>query len=260
MRDQPSLPAPAANLPAEIRVIAHRGASAYAPENTLASLREAHRRGCRWVEFDVKLSSDGVAVLGHDETLERTTSGRGKLRDKSVRELEELDAGSWFDERFAREPLPSLAKVMELLGELGLAANVEIKPCQGRERETGERVAREIREGWSRNLPLPLLSSFSEEALAAAAETLPEAPRGLVRRHPGAEWLDTVRRLGCSSLHVWHGALTRALVRRAKEAGLLILVFTVNDPVRARRLFDQGVDAVFSDCPDRIQQAFPGTQ
>ncbi len=167
------------------RLIAHRGGGALAPENTLAGLRTAASLGYRGVEFDVMLSADGTPVLIHDETLERTTDGRGRVADASDAELARLDAGSWHGEQFAGEPLPSFGDAAELCLALGLWANVEIKPSAGREAETGRKVAQAARELWAGAAP-PLLSSFSLEALAAARDAAPELPRGCCssRRRP----------------------------------------------------------------------------
>ena len=121
-------------------VIGHRGAAAAAPENTLASLRKAKELGASWVEFDVKLTRDGVPILMHDERLERTTNGRGEVAQATLAELQELDAGGWFGPAFRGERVPTFEAALGLCAELGLGINVEIKPCPGREAETA-RVA-----------------------------------------------------------------------------------------------------------------------
>ena len=170
------------------RLIAHRCGGALAPENTLAGLRVAAELGYRGAEFDVMLSGDGTPVLIHDETLERTTDGRGRVADMSDAELARLDAGGWHGPQFAGEPLPSFGDAAELCQALGLWANVEIKPSRGQEAETGRKVALEARELWA-GLPPPLLSSFSLEALEAARAAAPELPRGLLFVAPPADWL-----------------------------------------------------------------------
>ena len=178
----------------------HRCGGALAPENTLAGLRKAAELGYRAVEFDVMLSADGTPVLIHDETLERTTDGHGRVDETSDAELARLDAGSRHGAQFAGEPVPSFGDAAELCLALGLWANVEIKPSVGHETETGRRVALETRDLWS-GLPPPLLSSFSLEALTAAREAVPELPRGLLVEAPPADWLGLLRRLDCISLH-----------------------------------------------------------
>src|SRR3990167_7450135 len=109
-------------------VIAHRGASAYAPENTLAAFRKAHDLGIQWIEFDVMLSADHVPIIFHDNLLDRTTNGRGEVGDFSFKALHELDAGAWFNPKFSGEHIPSLQDTVAFLRQTGMAANIEIKP------------------------------------------------------------------------------------------------------------------------------------
>src|SRR5687767_2537589 len=108
-------------------VIAHRGASFYAPENTMAAFRKAAQLGVNWVEFDVVATKDGMPVVFHDDELNRTTNGVGMLSDYSHAYLQTLDAGSWFDARFAGETIPTLAQVLTFLAEMKLNANIELK-------------------------------------------------------------------------------------------------------------------------------------
>ncbi|GBD44740.1 Glycerophosphodiester phosphodiesterase, cytoplasmic [bacterium HR40] len=239
----------------EIPVIGHRGAAAWAPENTLAGLREAKRRGCRWVEFDVKLTRDRIPVLLHDERLERTTSGRGRARDLDAAEFRQLDAGRWFDSRFAGEPVPTLADAIALLHELDLDANIEIKPCRGREAETAEVVARQVLRLWPAERPVPLFSSFSEEALAVARRIAPEIPRGLLREAPGRNWQDRLVALDCVTLHLDHRRVSLKALRAMREAGVAVLLYTVNDPARAAQLLEAGAAGLFSDVPDLLLAA-----
>ena len=238
------------------RLIAHRCGGALAPENTLAGLRVAAGLGWRAVEFDVMLSADGTPVLIHDETLERTTDGRGRVADTSDAELARLDAGSWFGPQFAGEPLPSFGDAAELCQALGLWANVEIKPASGCEVETGRKVAQEARELWA-GLPAPLLSSFSVEALEAAGAAAPELPRGLLVDAPPTDWRDWLHRLGCVSLHCSGLHVSRQLLDETRAAGVPLLVYTINDPADAELLLRLGVAALFTDRLDLIppQQA-----
>ncbi len=237
------------------RLIAHRCGGALAPENTLAGLRKAAELGYRAVEFDVMLSADGTPVLIHDETLERTTDGRGRVDETSDAELARLDAGSRHGAQFAGEPVPSFGDAAELCQALGLWANVEIKPSAGHETETGRRVALETRELWS-GQPPPLLSSFSLEALAAAREAAPELPRGLLVEAPPADWLGLLRRLDCISLHCRGYGVSPQLLGEARAAGVPLLAYTVNDPEEAGLLLHAGVAAVFTDRLDLIPPDF----
>ena len=228
------------------RIVAHRCGGALAPENTLAGLRIAARLGCRGVEFDAMLSADGVPVLIHDETLERTTDGRGEVARHSLAELRCRDAGSRHAPAFRGEPLPTLEEALRLCEDLGLWANVEIKPSVGRERETGTAVGRLLASCWNGH---GVVSSFSEPALLAARTCLPEAPIALLVAAPPDDWLARLRRLGCVALHCSadHGL---AVAIQAAAAGVPLACYTTNDRSEGERLLAAGVAAVCTDRPD----------
>jgi glycerophosphoryl diester phosphodiesterase len=204
------------------------------------------------VEFDAKLSGDGQIVLFHDETLERTTNGAGRVADMSLKDLRALDAGAWFGEPFRGERIPTLSEALVALGELGLGANVEIKPDPGREEETAEAVARTLRREWPRNLPPPIISSFKTESLLAASALLSDCPHALIVDDVPDDWRDCLAALACTALHCTGEGLTRELAREIRAAGYALRCYTINDVDTARKLFDWGVEAVFSDYPDRI--------
>lgn len=233
-------------------VIGHRGAAGYAPENTVASLRAAAALGVRWVEFDAKLAGDGQVVLFHDERLERTTDGAGRVADLPLEDLRALDAGAWFEERFRGERIPTLSEALAALGALGLGANVEIKPDAGREAETGDAVGRTLAREWPRALPPPILSSFASGALGAAIGHVPDAPRALLVVDVPADWRRRVTGFGCDALHCAASGLTGDVAAAIRAAGYGLRCYTVNDAAIARELFDWGVEAVFSDFPDQI--------
>ena len=179
------------------RAIAHRGAGKLAPENTLAAFRHGAPFGYRMFEFDVKLSGDGVAVLLHDATLNRTTNGHGRLDALTLGQIAQLDAGSWHSPAYAGEPVPTLAAIARYLRANGYLANIEIKPVPGAEWRTGAAVALDARTLWADADVPPLLSSFSEEALAAARDAAPELPRALLLDKLPGDWLDRLRALDC---------------------------------------------------------------
>jgi len=238
------------------RIIAHRGGGALAPENTLAGLRRAASLGYSAVEFDVMLSRDGVPVLMHDETLDRTTNGRGAVAATPYATLAALDAGSKFGAPFAGEPIPTFAAAAKLCIELGLWANVEIKPARGHARETARAAASLAAAVWRAAETAPLLSSFDEDALAAAREAAPQLPRGLLTERVPADWRSGLERHGCVSLNCDHAHLREADARAIKGAGYGLACYTVNDPDAARRLFAWGVDAIFTDRLDLLGPDF----
>jgi glycerophosphoryl diester phosphodiesterase len=238
------------------RVLGHRGGGTLAPENTLAGLRTASNYGFGGAEFDAKLTRDGVAILMHDDTLDRTTNGRGPVAQADWAALQGLDAGSWYDARFAGQTIPTLEAALSLCGELGLWPNVEIKPCPGRERETGTLVAREVQRQW-RGDPFPLLSSFSPASLEAARDEAPRLPRGLLMGDVPDDWREQVNQLGCFSLHCHHRAVSQALLVQAIAADIPVLCYTVNRPDLVSKLLSRGVSAIVTDRLDLIPPGGP---
>jgi glycerophosphoryl diester phosphodiesterase len=228
------------------RIIAHRCGGALTPENTLAGLRLAARLGCRGVEFDAMLDADGVPVLMHDQTLERTTSGTGRVADMSPAQRARIDAGVRHHSAFIGEPLPTLDQALHLCAALGLWANVEIKPTTGQESETGHVVARHAA---AAACPI-LFSSFSPEALTAAAAEAPHVPRALVIGTIPEDWRERLEALGAMALHTSARRLTEQMLREVRDAGVPLACYTVNRRDDAERLLAQGVNAVFTDRPD----------
>jgi len=231
-------------------LIAHRGGGRLAPENTLAAMRVGAAMGYGMVEFDVKLSRDGVPFLLHDDTVDRTTDGRGAAAGMTFGELAQLDAGAWHSAAFAGEPLATLRAVARQTLAANVASNVEIKPSPGHDAATGREVALAVRDLWRGAAPPPLISSFSEPALAAARAAAPELPRGLLLDKLPADWLERLERHDCTALHVNQRLLTAGLAARVREAGYRLAAYTVNDPARARNLREWGVDSIFTDALD----------
>jgi glycerophosphoryl diester phosphodiesterase len=234
------------------RVIGHRGAAGHAPENTLAGFRRAKLFGIRWVEFDVALTRDNEPVLLHDETVNRTTDGKGRLAEMTLGHLQQLDAGAWHSAEFAGERVPTLTEAFAALHELGLGANIEIKPTRGREAETGAIVARLVAAAWPASLPRPLLSSFKPDALIAARDAAPSVARGYLLNRLSKGWQADATALGCVSVHCNQRSLSRQTAAEVRQAGYRLLSYTVNEAARARLLFEWGVEAVFTDYPDRL--------
>lgn len=236
-------------------LFAHRGGGYLAPENTLPGMAEAVARGFHAVEFDVKLSSDNHTFLLHDDSIDRTSNGRGLAARMTLAELQQADAGSWHGSRFAGTVFPRFAEVARYCQQHGLLANVEIKPCPGRDRETGEQVAREAAQLWAGQPVPPLLSSFSWEALVAARDAAPHLPRGWLVEEWPEDWEARLRELGCLSFNCDYLILTAERVAVIKAAGYRVMAYTVNDADRARELLSWGVDGLFTDALDSLREA-----
>lgn len=234
------------------RIIGHRGAKGLAPENTLAGFEKAAEMGVRWVEFDVKLTADNEIILMHDDDLNRTTNGKGPVAQATLEEIRKLDAGRWFSADYTGEKVPTLDEAMAALAERGMGANVEIKPCLGREAETGAAVATALARRWMNGPHPPFVSSFSKRSLAAARDAAPEVPRALLTLVFLPGWATRMEQLGCATFHVLDRLITERRVRQIREAGYRPLAFTVNDGARANDLLSWGIESVISSYPDRM--------
>ncbi|MDB5916576.1 MAG: ugpQ [Massilia sp.] len=242
------------------KVLAHRGGGKLAPENTIAALKCGLAHGFRAVEFDVMLARDGVPVVMHDPFLGRTVAGSGNVFDYDAAELAGMDAGGWFGKQFQGEPVPLFLDFAAFCKANGIWMNIEIKPAPGFERETGKVVAAATRALFADeiaagdNAQVPLLSSFSEAALAAAQEAAPDVARALLLDIIPRNWEPRARILGAVAVHTNHKHLTADLAREIKLAGFGLFCYTVNNPIRARELLLWGVDGF---CTDRIDLIGP---
>jgi glycerophosphoryl diester phosphodiesterase len=212
------------------KLFAHRGGGMLAPENTLVGMRMAASQKYQAVEFDVKLAACGTLIVMHDDTLDRTTNGKGSVAATRYEDIAKLDAGSWHAEKFSGERVPTFVALAELCIDLGLLCNVEIKPNAGQARETGEAVA-----------------AFSFEALLAAKETAPEFPRGILFEHLPADWKAQAEKLACVSVNCNHANVNVNQIQTIRGAGYRMICYTVNDVAKARKLFAWGVDGLFTD-------------
>ncbi|MDD9899374.1 MAG: glycerophosphodiester phosphodiesterase family protein [Alphaproteobacteria bacterium] len=237
------------------KVIGHRGAKGYAPENTLASIHAAADMGIEWVEVDVKLSRDNVPFLFHDDDLERCTGAAGAFAKKDAQEIAELDAGSHFGDSFIGEKVPLLEDALEVILDRGLGANLELKPCPGREKETAEAALDIATRIWPEDQPPPLISSFSHVSLETAMDMIPAWPRGLLIDDYLENWRDLVAYLDVHTININADNVTPEQVVEYMEARKTVLAYTVNAADQARMLMEWGVDGVFSDVPDEIREA-----
>jgi glycerophosphoryl diester phosphodiesterase len=227
--------------------IAHRGAGKQAPENTLAAFRLGYSYGYRMFECDVKLSADDVAYLMHDAELDRTTNGASNALGKSWAALSQLDAGSWHSAAFAGEPLATLANVAAYVKANHCCINLEIKPAPGTEAHTGAVVATQALELWKHQTTPPLLSSFSEAALAAARDAAPELPRALLITQVPDDWHAKLKALDCVALAANWKTLPDEVITEAQALGYKVLTYTVNDEDEAQRLLRLGVAGIITD-------------
>jgi glycerophosphoryl diester phosphodiesterase len=238
-------------------LIGHRGAAGLAPENTVAGIHAARAHGACWVELDVRLTRDGRPVLLHDETLERTTDGRGRVARTPLAAVRKLDAGRWFGDAFAGVRVPSLDEAIAALAQCRLGAVFEIKTSDADAARCGHVIAEAIVRGWPASQPAPILSSFDEAALIAAARAQPRLVRALLVDGLPADWRRRLRATGASAVHMAADRASPPVVRSVGAAGVRVRCYIVNDPGAAERLFAMGVSGVFTDRPDRLAGVGP---
>jgi glycerophosphoryl diester phosphodiesterase len=237
-------------------LIAHRGANVIAPENTLAAFLAAKELGAKWIEFDVMLAASGEAVVIHDETLDRTTNGTGNVCDHPYSYLKTLDAGSWFGLEFAGERIPTFKEVIVFLKQHQMAANIEIKAVEGQEEAVVKTILADIKECWTDEMALPLISSFSMPILQHVRQQAPKAMIGVLIHEWFAGWEDICKMLACTSVNLNQEIITAEKIQTIQAMNKLILSYTVNTIERAHELFTLGVNAVFTDEFERLNEYF----
>ena len=228
------------------RLIGHRGAKALAPENTLGSIRAAKDAGATWVEIDAKLAGDGVPVLMHDATLDRTTDAEGPVVALGSEELATVDAGNG-------EGVPTLAQCLALCREIGLGLDLEIKPDPG----TGPQTARAVldvlkAEGWGPEEAI-VITSFDRAALAVVQEAAPDYIRGLLLTGRPDDWREAASDLAVDAvIPGTKDVLGPEDVTAIVDGGWVPMVYTVNDPQRAKQLYDWGMASIVTDDPPAL--------
>jgi glycerophosphoryl diester phosphodiesterase len=250
-RDRPATIEAFMKLDSPTRVIAHRGFSGHAPENTLVAIRQAIEVGADMVEIDVTVTSDGHVILLHDETLDRTTDGQGLPTEKTLDEIRRLDAGSWFGPDYAGEKIPTLSEALETVKDR-ILINIEIK-SEALEHGVVPKVAALIVEHGM--LDRVVVSSFSPEALRLMKITDPAVITATLfnkELHTDRDPLEIIMEVGSHGFNISGKRLTAEMVERCHKHGIPVAVYTVNEPSEMRRLMELGVDAVFTDYPDQM--------
>ncbi|MER2116321.1 MAG: glycerophosphodiester phosphodiesterase family protein [Solibacillus isronensis] len=238
----------------QVSNVAHRGATAYSPENTIAAFNLAVDMKADYIEIDVQRSKDGELVLIHDTTVDRTTDGTGKVGDLTFEELRSLDAGSWKGEQFAGEPIPTFEEILDLYrGKVGIL--IELKAPElypGIE----EQVTAALIE---RNLDKPqnekiIIQSFNFESIKKMDQLLPKVPIGVLTSNRADTTLEALKEF--STYADWfnpsYGVVTEELVNQVHSLGMQIGSWTVRSQEAADFLFEMGVDAIISDYPDYV--------
>jgi glycerophosphoryl diester phosphodiesterase len=247
-----------ANAQYRFEIIAHRGASAYAPENTLAAFKKAIEIGATMLELDVHQTKDSQLVVIHDASANRTTNGKGKIKDLTLIEIKKLDAGSWFAKKFAGEKIPTLNEVFDNTSD-SLILLIELKYGSDEYPDIEERLIKLIHERRAEHRVI--LKSFNEDVLTRLRSLAPHLPRlkiivlqffGIIIEHGlnvGTVLDDSVHYLQ----HHWFG-LTKGFIEEAHHKGYKVFAWDVDDKERMQELIEKGIDGIETDHPDWVKE------
>jgi glycerophosphoryl diester phosphodiesterase len=229
-------------------VIAHRGASGYAPENTLAAFDRAVQLGATFIETDLHLTRDARFVAIHDTTLERTTNGKGSVHDFTLAELRRLDAGMWYDREYMGQRIPTLDEVLEFARKNDVIFYLEVKYDAAWGMHHSLAAALQKAENAARTIVI----SFDQTTLAALRRIDATTMMGLLADQPNADHVKAGLELGVRQLCPKSSLVTKELVDRAHGADLQVATWTVDDPNEMRAMIAAGVDGVMTNFPDRL--------
>lgn len=231
---------------------AHRGASAVCPENTMAAFRKALELGATGIETDVQMTKDGKLVLIHDESVKRTTNGQGLVKDYTLEEIQQLDAGFWFHEQFRGEHLPSLEELLQLTKERETIVNIELKNGIIQYPELEEKVIAMVRSfGMEDRI---VISSFNHYSLVKCKSIASEIRTGILYMEGLYQAWEYAKTARADALHANKYAVLPEWVEEAKASGIVYHPFTVNDPEEMKRLIAAKVAGIITDYPDRLHQ------
>jgi glycerophosphoryl diester phosphodiesterase len=230
-------------------VIAHRGASLHAPENTMAAFLLAVQYGAEGIELDVQMTADGHVVVCHDRTLDRTTTGNGPVSAHTLKEILRLDAGSYFAPDFAGERVPTLREVFQNIAD-HMLINIELKTIIRSWNALSEKVVSLVRE--LKTVRRVLVSSFSPMALRHVRSLAPEIPVGLILAPTEPKWLRILfsRMVSYDTLHPNRNLVDQEMIQRQQKDGKRVVVWTLNEPAQIEKFVGFGVDGLVTDAPD----------
>lgn len=234
------------------KVFAHRGFSGRYPENTMLAFEKAVELGVDGIELDVHLSKDGELVIIHDEKVDRTCNGIGKVKDMTLAELKELDASAGFAGQFGVNRIPTLREYMELVKDLPLITNIELKTNIYEYEGLIEKVYDMIREYHYEDRVI--ISSFNHYSVIKMMKLAPELKYGLLSESWIVDTGEYCNRLGVPCYHPLRGNLTPELVKDMKDHGLEINTFTVNEEEEVRRFYALGIDGIIGNYPDMTKR------
>ncbi|USB34038.1 glycerophosphodiester phosphodiesterase [Paenibacillus sp. YPG26] len=231
---------------------AHRGAAGHCPENTMVSFLRSIELGATGIETDVQMTRDGHLVLIHDETLQRTAGSPEWVKDLTLAQLKQKEAGAWFHEDYRGEAIPTLAELLELARDQDIIVNLELKNGIVQYPDIEMKVIEEIRRfGLSGRT---IISSFNHYSLALCKKLAPDIHTGILYMEGLFEPWKYAAGIGANALHAFKYAVTPELAAEAARHGMPYHPFTVNDPEEMRSLIQAGVSGIITDYPDRLAE------
>ncbi|MFT6926956.1 MAG: glycerophosphoryl diester phosphodiesterase [Psychromonas sp.] len=243
------------NITGEFMIAGHRGAASLAPENTLAGFKKALQSGVKWIELDTQLSADNTPIIFHDETVDRCTNGNSRVADLSLEQLQALDAGSWFSKEFSGERILTLEQTLAFFMENDLNMNLEIKIHHAHQvQPLVEKVAKVLAKINFPNEKL-IISSFSESALEHCHQVMPDIRLGYITKHNPLPMLEKLKSVNLYSVHLDYKILNQKMAKEIIQAGLKLVIWTLNDLQQASKFRAWGVDMIITDKPDVFAQA-----
>jgi glycerophosphoryl diester phosphodiesterase len=244
----------------KILVYAHRGGSWNAPENTMGAFREAvSLGGVDYLELDLHITRDGEIVVIHDDTVDRTTNGKGKVSEMTLAQIEQLDAGSWFNHmfperarpQFTRERIPTLRTVIDFAKSAPIKLYIETKTVKSARRDFEQKVEEVLdEEGFD---SFVVVESFDVESLKRMKAINPNLKTALLVEHLTDATILLAKQVSASEIAPHHESVTPPVVRRAHQAGLKVTAWTVDDPAEIKRLREANVDGIITNRPDLVK-------
>lgn len=229
-------------------VIAHRGASFYHPENTLAAFELAYQQGADGIETDVHLSKDGIAMLIHDAKINRVTNGTGFVNQLTCQELKTYDMGSWFNTQYHSERMITLTEFLQWAQDKNLVLNLELKTVDMDYPLIEEIVYQEVIKYDMLNQVV--FSSFNSQTLEKLKKIDPDTKVAILASRHKLTLLQMSQQLHFNGVHLKHNYIDRVITKKHHRAGIYVAVYTVNDPNQMRRCFQANCDMIITDRPD----------
>ena len=232
------------------KIMAHRGLSSLAPENTLSALKLVAEQGYSWVEIDAIACGDGTIVMWHDNSVDRCSDGSGAMSDHTAQSIAALDCGSWFSEAYAGEKMATIEEAILLLKALNLGLNLEIKLYDNTTECVVAPILELLKQHWT-DFDKLIISSFDHSALEYCHKHAPDLKLGKIYEKIPTDWQAQLQGINAVSCHCSYKFLTQAQVSAVKGGGYEVYTYTPNDAERVAEHWQWGVDSMITDFPQR---------